>query len=60
MVITHNFLHAFQVADRIVVLRHGRVVGERPVSATTHEEIVRLITGELADSAPADATAPAS
>ena len=29
VVITHNVLHAFQVADRIVVLRHGRVTGER-------------------------------
>ena len=25
VVITHNVLHAFQVADRIVVLRHGRI-----------------------------------
>jgi D-xylose transport system ATP-binding protein len=51
VVITHNVLHAFQVADRIVVLRHGRVAGERAVAATSHEEIVRLITGELADHA---------
>jgi D-xylose transport system ATP-binding protein len=58
IVITHNVLHAFQVADRIVVLRHGRVTGERPVRSTSPEEIVSLITGELADSAPADATAP--
>ena len=43
--ITHNVLHAFQVADRIVVLRHGRVTGERSVRSTTHEEIVSLITG---------------
>ena len=55
VVITHNVLHAFQVADRIVVLRHGRVAGERPVAATTHEEIVRLITGELSDEARPDA-----
>jgi D-xylose transport system ATP-binding protein len=61
VVITHNVLHAFQVADRIVVLRHGRVVGERPVAATSHEEIVRLITGDLADQAPSrrGAAAPA-
>ena len=52
VVITHNVLHAFQVADRIVVLRHGRVAGERAVAATSHEEIVRLITGELADPPP--------
>ena len=49
VVITHNVLHAFQVADRIVVLRHGRVTGERIVRSTSPEEIVSLITGELAD-----------
>ena len=49
VVITHNVLHAFQVADRIVVLRHGRVRGERPVRSTSPEEIVSLITGELGD-----------
>jgi D-xylose transport system ATP-binding protein len=51
VVITHNVLHAFQVADRIVVLRHGRITGERPVRSTSPEEIVSLITGELGDEA---------
>ena len=57
VVITHNVLHAFQVADRIVVLRHGRVTGERTVRSTSAEEIVALITGELATPAPAEAGA---
>jgi D-xylose transport system ATP-binding protein len=48
IVITHNVLHAFHVADRIVVLRHGRVAGTRPVGSTSHEEVVSLITGDLA------------
>jgi D-xylose transport system ATP-binding protein len=56
VVITHNVLHAFQVADRIVVLRHGRVRGERPVRSTSPEEIVSLITGELGDGHPAPDT----
>ena len=51
VVITHNVLHAFQVADRIIVLRHGRVTGERRVQSTSAEEIVDLITGELSDEA---------
>jgi D-xylose transport system ATP-binding protein len=46
VVITHNMLHAFQVADRIVVLRHGRVTGVRRHADTNAEEVVRLITGE--------------
>ncbi|MDH3664855.1 MAG: ATP-binding cassette domain-containing protein [Alphaproteobacteria bacterium] len=49
VVITHNVLHAFQVADRIIVLRHGTVTGERQVKSTSAEEIVDLITGELGD-----------
>jgi D-xylose transport system ATP-binding protein len=61
LVITHNVLHAFQVADRIVVLRHGRVTGERTVRSTSAEEIVALITGELASPAgPAEAGAPSA
>jgi D-xylose transport system ATP-binding protein len=59
VVITHNILHAFQVSDRIVVLRHGRVRGERPVRSTSPEEIVSLITGELGDQ-PAPAAERAS
>ena len=45
VVITHNVLHALQVADRIVVMRQGRVVGERRREETGHDEIVALITG---------------
>ncbi len=48
LVITHNVLHAFQVADRAVIMRQGRVAGERKLGAATAEEIVALITGELA------------
>jgi D-xylose transport system ATP-binding protein len=47
IVITHNLLHAFQVADRLVVLRQGRIVGASTRSETTHEEIITLITGNL-------------
>lgn len=46
IVITHNMLHAFQVADRMIVLRHGQIVGERLKKESTPEEIIELITGE--------------
>ena len=49
IVITHNMLHAFQVADRIVVLRQGRIAGNRLVGETTTDEVVTLITGERID-----------
>jgi D-xylose transport system ATP-binding protein len=44
VVITHNVLHAFQVADRMVVIHQGRVAGVRRRAETGHEEIVALIT----------------
>lgn len=45
VVITHNVLHALQVADRIVVLRQGRVVAERATPETDAAEVIALITG---------------
>jgi ABC-type sugar transport system ATPase subunit len=47
LVITHNMEHIFEVADRIIVLRHGRRVGVRNRDETTREEIVGLITGAI-------------
>ena len=46
VVITHNMVHAFQVADRMVVMRHGHVVGERVAAETSPEDMIGLITGE--------------
>jgi len=47
LVITHNVLHALRVADRAAVLRQGRLVATRRINETDHEELVRLITGEV-------------
>jgi ABC-type sugar transport system ATPase subunit len=47
LIITHNMEHIFEVADRIIVLRHGRRVGVRARDETTREEIVGLITGAI-------------
>jgi len=47
LVITHNMEHIFQIADRLIVLRHGRRVGVRKRDETTQEEIVGLITGAI-------------
>lgn len=45
VVISHNMRHVFSVADRIIVLRRGRVVGVRSKQETTPDEIVKLIVG---------------
>ncbi len=46
VVITHIMAQAFQVADRIVVIRQGRVAGDLKRAATSPDEVVQMITGE--------------
>jgi simple sugar transport system ATP-binding protein len=45
IVISHNMQDVFEVADRIIVMRRGRKVGERITSATNSNEIVGLMVG---------------
>jgi D-xylose transport system ATP-binding protein len=47
MIITHVMAQAFAVADRIVVLRHGRVAGDLKTEETSPDEVVHLITGGI-------------
>jgi D-xylose transport system ATP-binding protein len=68
VLISHNLADVRAVADRVVVLRLGRNVGEFQMDGTTQEEIVASITGasdnvvarrsaRLADGSPAQAPA---
>jgi len=45
VLISHNLADVQAVADRVVVLRHGRNNGDAPVSQVTYEDIVAAITG---------------
>ena len=45
MVISHNLDTVFDVADRIVVLRLGRVEATFERRATTREDVVAAIVG---------------
>ncbi len=45
IVISHNLANVFEVADRVTVLRLGRIVGNYQVSDSSREEIVAAITG---------------
>ena len=47
VVISHNLEHVFSIADRLIVLRHGRRVAIRDHDKTNREEIVGLITGAI-------------
>ena len=54
--VSHDMSFVFDLADRIQVMRLGRVAGVRQASATTRDEIVGLITGSVAAD-PADGQA---
>ena len=45
IVVSHAMDHVIEVADRAVVLRRGRKVGELVPTAETYPEIVSLIVG---------------
>ena len=45
LVVSHAMDHVIEIADRAVVLRRGRKVGEVVPSPETHEQIVSLIVG---------------
>jgi len=45
IIISHNMQDVFAVADRIIIMRRGKKVGERIASQTTPDEIVSLMVG---------------
>ena len=48
IVISHNLEHVFQLADRIAVMKNGRLVGVVETASTTRDAVVRMITfGQL-------------
>lgn len=58
VIITHIMQQAFQVADRIVVIRQGVVAGDVERSHTSPDAVISMITGEtLAGAGPASDSA---
>ena len=47
IIISHQLHDVFSVADRLVVMRRGRKVGERRTQETTPDEVVGLIVGSV-------------
>jgi ABC-type sugar transport system ATPase subunit len=45
IIISHNMQDVFAVADRIIVMRRGKKVGERKAAETKVDEIVSLMVG---------------
>jgi ABC-type sugar transport system ATPase subunit len=48
VIVVHNLEHVFSVADRIVVMRAGRVIGALRRNETSREAVVGMITGAAA------------
>jgi simple sugar transport system ATP-binding protein len=47
VLISHRMPDVFAVADRIVVMRRGEKVADKPIAASSPEEVTGLITGAL-------------
>jgi simple sugar transport system ATP-binding protein len=47
ILISHRMPDVFAVCDRIVVLRRGTKVADKPVAASSPEEVTGLITGAI-------------
>jgi simple sugar transport system ATP-binding protein len=47
VLISHRMPDVFSVADRVVVLRRGRKVADKAISASSPEEVTGLITGAI-------------
>ena len=45
IVISHNISHVFELVDRIIVIRNGKIVGEKIKEKTNPNEVVSMITG---------------
>ncbi len=47
VLVSHRMPDVFSVADRIVVLRRGHKVADKPITASSPEEVTGLITGAI-------------
>jgi simple sugar transport system ATP-binding protein len=47
VLISHRMPDVFEVADRVLVMRRGRKVAEKPIADSSPEEVTGLITGAI-------------
>jgi ABC-type sugar transport system ATPase subunit len=53
LIVSHNLVNVFQVADRIAVLYLGHMVVQGPASDFDHQSVVEYITTGKSDRKPA-------
>ena len=47
ILISHRMPDVFSVADRVIVMRRGRKVADKPIRSSSPEEVTGLITGAI-------------
>ncbi|MEF0943931.1 ATP-binding cassette domain-containing protein [Rhizobium sp. BR 362] len=47
ILISHRMPDVFDVADRVIVMRRGRKVADKPIATSSPEEVTGLITGAI-------------
>jgi ABC-type multidrug transport system ATPase subunit/signal transduction histidine kinase len=52
LLVSHDIDQMFRLAERVTVLRHGRVVASVPTATGYPDEIVALMSGQAVDSSP--------
>jgi simple sugar transport system ATP-binding protein len=46
ILIAHNYVHVFDVADRVVLLRNGAIAFDKPTSETSVDELTEIVASE--------------
>ncbi len=46
IVIAHNYVHVFEICDRINLLRNGRITFDKPTKETSIEEMTSIVASE--------------
>jgi simple sugar transport system ATP-binding protein len=46
ILIAHNYVHVFEVADRVNLLRDGEIVFDKPTSESSAEELTQIVARE--------------
>jgi simple sugar transport system ATP-binding protein len=58
VIISHSIPQVLEVADNVVVLRHGRTVADMPAESATAEKLIALMLGFEPGMAPSDGPSP--
>ena len=46
IVIAHNYVHVFEMCDRVNLLRNGRITLDKPTSETSVNELTSIVAAE--------------